>query len=210
MVVAALIIYVVWALLAFGLRAWIQWRRTGDTGFRGVGSRPGTAHWWAGLLVVVGLVTGAAGAVAAIAGMGVLDVLDHEGVRVGGLVLALAGAAATVAAQMAMGASWRVGVDDGERTELVTGGVFALVRNPIYTAMIVTVAGLTAMAPTPVSVLGLILSVAAIEFQVRAVEEPYLRRVHGDAYRRYTAAVGRFLPLIGRAGGLPSGSSALR
>ncbi|WP_449060734.1 hypothetical protein [Planomonospora algeriensis] len=32
-----------------------------------------------------------------------------------------AGTAATLAAQLAMGASWRIGVDSGERTALVTG-----------------------------------------------------------------------------------------
>ncbi|MET9817324.1 MULTISPECIES: hypothetical protein [unclassified Streptomyces] len=37
-----------------------------------------------------------------------------------------------------MGASWRVGVDVGERTALITGGPFAYVRNPIFTAMAVT------------------------------------------------------------------------
>jgi protein-S-isoprenylcysteine O-methyltransferase Ste14 len=38
----------------------------------------------------------------------------------------------------------------------------------------------------------------ALELQVRAVEEPYLIRSHGDAYRAYAARVGRFLPGIGR------------
>ena len=40
--------------------------------------------------------------------------------------------------------------------------------------------------------------VTAQQIQVRLVEEPYLRRVHGDAYRRYAASTGRFLPWIGR------------
>ena len=33
---------------------------------------------------------------------------------------------------------------------------------------------------------------------MRFVEEPYLRRAHGEAYRAYAARVGRFLPRIGR------------
>jgi protein-S-isoprenylcysteine O-methyltransferase Ste14 len=41
----------------------------------------------------------------------------------------------------------------------------------------------------------------AMEIQVRFVEEPYLERVHGDAYRRYAARTGRFLPGIGRSHG---------
>ncbi|TDC97075.1 isoprenylcysteine carboxylmethyltransferase family protein [Actinomadura sp. 7K507] len=198
MAVFALAIWVVWALLAFGLRGWIQWRRTGDAGFRGIGWAPGAVHWWAGVLVVAGFVLGAAGPMAALAGMEAVTVLDHAFVRGGGAVVALGGAAGTVAAQLSMGASWRVGVDEAERTELVTAGVFALARNPIFTAMIVTVAGLTAMVPNPVALGGLAVTVVAIELQVRAVEEPYLRRVHGDAYARYAATVGRFLPGIGR------------
>jgi len=38
---------------------------------------------------------------------------------------------------------------------------------------------------------------AAIEVSVRTVEEPYLLGVHGDAYRDYSARVGRFVPGIG-------------
>jgi protein-S-isoprenylcysteine O-methyltransferase Ste14 len=33
---------------------------------------------------------------------------------------------------------------------------------------------------------------------VRQVEEPYLVRTHGEAYRSWAAGVGRFLPGIGR------------
>jgi hypothetical protein len=33
---------------------------------------------------------------------------------------------------------------------------------------------------------------------VRAVEEPYLARVHGRAYREWAATAGRFVPILGR------------
>jgi protein-S-isoprenylcysteine O-methyltransferase Ste14 len=48
-----------------------------------------------------------------------------------------------------------------------------------------------------VAIAGLILAVAALELQVRRVEEPYLRDKHGAAYRGYTASVGRFIPGVG-------------
>jgi protein-S-isoprenylcysteine O-methyltransferase Ste14 len=38
----------------------------------------------------------------------------------------------TVRAQLDMGESWRIGVDAGEVTALVTTGVFRNVRNPIF------------------------------------------------------------------------------
>jgi protein-S-isoprenylcysteine O-methyltransferase Ste14 len=43
----------------------------------------------------------------------------------------------------------------------------------------------------------------AIELQVRAVEEPYLLQMHGDAYADYAVRVGRFVPAMGRLDGLP-------
>jgi protein-S-isoprenylcysteine O-methyltransferase Ste14 len=112
-------------------------------------------------------------------------------------VLALGGFAATLAAQTGMGESWRIGVDPGERTDLVTTGVFSHVRNPIFTAMVVAQLGVVLMVPTWVGVVALVALVVAVQLQVRAVEEPYLRAVHGDAYDAYRATTGRFLPGAG-------------
>ncbi|MFG6201411.1 methyltransferase family protein [Nonomuraea sp. JJY05] len=198
MALTALIIYLVWALPAFGLRSWVQWRRTGDAGFRGAGLARGSLQWWARILFVAALVVGAAGPVAALAGLPPLPGTDHPLVQAAGTVLALLGVVATLAAQTSMGTSWRIGVEESETTALVTSGAFALARNPIFSAMIATAAGLAAMVPNPVSLAALVLAVVSIELQVRAVEEPYLQRVHGAAYRAYAARVGRFAPGIGR------------
>lgn len=54
-------------------------------------------------------------------------------------------------AQSGMGSSWRIGVDPAERTELVTGGVFAVVHNPIFTAMLAAQAGLAFAVPGAVA-----------------------------------------------------------
>ena len=100
-----------------------------------------------------------------------------------------------LAAQRAMGASWRIGVDQAEATTLVTDGLFARVRNPVFTAMITTGVGLTLLAPKVVA-LGADRAHPR-EFQVRVVEEPYLLRTHGAAYTAYALRAGRFLPGLG-------------
>ena len=87
---------------------------------------------------------------------------------------------------------------------VMTGGAFALVRNPIYTAMFVTAIGLVLMVPNWVAVAGFVLLVASVELQVRCVEEPHLRRLHGSEYAAYESRVGRFVPGIGRRGRKPS------
>jgi protein-S-isoprenylcysteine O-methyltransferase Ste14 len=199
MAAVALGLYLVYLVTAFGLRSWLQYRRTGSTGFRGVSGRPGSLEWWGGVLFVLALLLGLAGPLLQLLGaLTPLPVLDSTAVQVPGLVIAAAGIIVTLVGQQAMGASWRVGVDQQETTDLVTTGTFALVRNPIFTAMITTGLGLTLLAPNPVALAAFAALLTAIEIQVRAVEEPYLQRTHGQTYHAYAARVGRFLPGIGR------------
>ena len=197
MSVAAVVLYLVGLVLAFGVRTWLQIRRTGSSGFHGISGRPGSLRWWAGVLFVLALVLGAASLVLAVA-----DVLPPprglDALAWVGLVVVLAGTVGVFAAQTGMGSSWRIGVEETERTELVTDGLFNVVRNPIFTAMATVQAGLTLMVPTSLSLAALVCLVVAVELQVRLIEEPYLLQVHGAAYGEYATATGRFLPGIGR------------
>jgi protein-S-isoprenylcysteine O-methyltransferase Ste14 len=195
----ALALYAVYLLLAFGLRTLIQLRRTGSTGFHGLGGRPGSAEWIAGVGFALALLLGAAAPVLALLdAVEPIAALDVTAVHVAGAALAVAGIAATFYAQVAMGESWRIGVDAGERTRLVTSGPFELVRNPIFAAMLPTALGLALLVPSWVAIAGLLGLAVALELQVRVVEEPYLLRVHGDSYADYAARVGRFVPGVGR------------
>lgn len=199
---AALGIYLVYLALAFGLRSLLQHRRTGTTGFNGIGGRPGSAEWVAGAGFAVAIVLGLLAPILTLTG--VLDpvkALDGGLANGIGVVLALVGLAGTLFAQVAMGRSWRIGVDPDERTELVTDGPFALVRNPIFSAMIPTALGLTLMVPNLAALLGFAGLVVALELQVRVVEEPYLLRAHGREYTEYSRRVGRFVPGIGLLAG---------
>ena len=198
MAVAALVIYVVWMAAAFGWRTWVQRRRTGDTGLR-LHAEPGTVQWWSKLGFVAAIVAGFVAPIASIAGLPPMTIFDSTALRVAGLVIAAAGAAGTLVTQHAMGVSWRIGVDPAERTGLVTDGPFATVRNPIFTAMAVTAAGLTLMVGSWLSILAFLVLLASLEAQVRLVEEPYLRSVHAMSYRQYEQQVGRFVPLVGTA-----------
>jgi protein-S-isoprenylcysteine O-methyltransferase Ste14 len=153
----------------------------------------GTAKWWAQILLALALLLGAVAPLLAATDLVTpLSWLTQPVTQVVGLMVALAGFAGVVAAQHAMGRSWRVGVDPAERTALVTGGVFGQIRNPIFTAMITASVGLTAMVPNLLQLLALACLVAGAELQVRVVEESYLRRTHGIAYDRYAAIVSRF------------------
>jgi protein-S-isoprenylcysteine O-methyltransferase Ste14 len=199
MPITAVVLSAMWISTALVLRIVIQVRRTGDTGLRAATGPRFSVAWWTSLTFVVAVVTVVTAPVLLAAGT--VDALtDSVELRWAGVGLAVIGIAGTFAAQLGMGASWRIGVDVGERTALVTTGAFGWVRNPIFTAMIATGVGVTAMAPTALGSAGCVLLVAAIEVQVRLVEEPHLRAAHGAAYRAYAGSVGRFVPLLGRLG----------
>lgn len=198
--VTALAGYALFLLLAFGLRTLVHLRRTGSTGFVGIGGRVGSAEWCGGALFVVALVAGAAAPALQLAGVVVaLEDLDRFWARAIGVGFYLLGIIGTLWAQFAMGESWRIGVDAAARTQLVVSGPFRWVRNPIYTAMLLATLGLVLLVPNIASILALLALVIALEIQVRLVEEPYLLQTHGEDYRRYGAGTGRFLPGIGRA-----------
>jgi protein-S-isoprenylcysteine O-methyltransferase Ste14 len=190
---AAIVLEVVFAVMAFGVRSVVQWRRTGSTGY----VLPGRNASFVELL-------GAGLFILAIVGLGVapagnVDLLDHPFVGALGAVLAAGGILLCLVAQLGMGDSWRIGVDEAETTDLVTAGLFASIRNPIFTAMLVATVGFVLLVPNVWSIGALVALVVGLELQVRYVEEPYLLDTHGATYLQYTQQAGRFLPGIGHS-----------
>lgn len=197
----ALLLLAVFTVLGFGWRTVVQVRRHGDTGWRfsrtGLDRIVGPGLGLGFALLAVGPAWGLA-AGAADAPLGVAPLAGSDGVAVAGAFLAVAAGVLTVVAQVQMGASWRIGVEAGERTELVTTGLFALVRNPIFTGMLAFAGGVALLVPNLPTIVGAVLAALTIHAQVRLVEEPHLVGVHGTAYRTWAAATGRFVPGLGR------------
>ena len=195
----ALILYV-GGILALVVRTGLHYAETGDTGIRRALRTPiGSAPGWNRLLFAVALLGGIVAPILELTGtITPPPSLSTPAVSVTGTVLAVAGLAGMITAQAALDDSPRMGVDPEERTDLVHTGAFAVVRNPVLTSMVVAMVGITLLVPVWPQLLALLCLIAAVQIQVRAIEEPNLLRTHGDAYRRYTARTGRFLPLIGR------------
>ena len=193
--IAAFVIYIA---LAFGLRSIVQWRRTGATGFKGISGEFGSLEWVGGAMFMVAFFLAPVAALLDGAEvLGPVSVLSAPLISVIAIALYGVGLAGTLAAQFWMGDSWRIGVDSSERTTLVTSGPFAHVRNPIFTALLTAAAGMALMVPNEVALVAFAAMFAAIEIQVRAVEEPYLLRTQGTAYAAYARRVGRFVPGLG-------------
>jgi protein-S-isoprenylcysteine O-methyltransferase Ste14 len=190
MAVVGLLLVFVWILLVGGLRSYIHLRRTGDVGIR-IADPRGSAQWWSRRVSSLGFLFMLAAPLAELGGLAPIARLDHPVLRGLGVVLALSAIALTLISQSAMGVSWRGDVDPDVRTPLVAAGPFRFVRNPTFTGTLTTGLGLALVVPNILSVAMLVLLVVSLQIQVRGAEEPYLLRVHGDAYRSYAARAGR-------------------
>lgn len=196
---AAFIAEVIYLVIALGLRTFVQRLRTGDGGFNGVSGSPGSLEWLGGVGFIFAIVLGLAAPLLQLAGTldSFLGVPSDSQLALAWIAFA-AGTILTLLSQAHMGTSWRIGVDAAEETQLVTGGLFGLMRNPVFTGMLLTAFGLMLLVPNPASCAGWLILLASIELQVRTTEEPYLLSAHAAEYSDYAARVGRFVPLVGR------------
>jgi len=120
-----------------------------------------------------------------------IDWLEYSWLRWLGISLLLLSLVWTVVAQAQMGESWRIGIDQKHRTNLVQRGVFSLSRNPIFLGMMVTLFGLFLVIPNALTLLTLALGVVLIQIQVR-LEEEFLAKSHGDEYTEYRRRIRRW------------------
>jgi len=195
----AAVLLVVFLFLTFFVRVAIQLRRTGTTGLIGLRKGAGPLEILSGILFIGGMAMAIVSLELVLQDdMKTIDAIDVDGLHAIGIVLATLGGLSVFGAQLGMGASWRIGVSEDQGTDLITGGWFSVIRNPIYTAMIVGWTGFALMVPTWLALAAVVGIAFALELQVRVVEEPYLIRTHGEAFRSYASRVGRFLPGVGR------------
>ena len=180
-------------------RVYLHYRETGDFGIRP--ARPEasvSAKISSGLVILV------------FAGLLLVSLAAHQGYlhdtltlssiwKVAGTLICIAGILLTCIAQQQMGAEWRMGVDPSEKTRLITHGLYAHIRNPIYSGIMLFGLGMFPLLPHWITAVLLVIGYLSIELHVRRVEEPYLRKLHGQAYGDYQQTAGRYLPLRRRA-----------
>jgi protein-S-isoprenylcysteine O-methyltransferase Ste14 len=111
--VLALVLQLAFLATAFVGRTITHRRRTGDSGFRW--QRHDRSARVSGALFAAAVVIGTLGtALAAFSGTDLWDALDGAFALAAGVVLFIIGYVLTLAAQSAMGTSWRIGVDPAE------------------------------------------------------------------------------------------------
>ena len=92
---------------------------------------------------------------------------------------------------VSFGRSFRVGIDATDPDQLVTTGIFAFSRNPIYVAFGIILGAEFLIFPNWIVLIYAVAGVALCHRQV-LLEEAYLRRHYGSAYDDYRRRVRRY------------------
>ncbi len=188
--------FVAYFLFLIVIRTWIFWQKTGKNPI--VLSNSDDAHgliskYFLLLVVGMGLYVGLFAFYPAgynyFMPLGWLDVYP---LKTGGMAILAISLVWTYAAQGAMHESWRVGIDNKHKTDLVTNGVFAFSRNPIYLGMLASLFWLALVTPNAFTTLMLVAGFILIQIQVR-LEEDFLLKMHGQAYQQYMLKVARYI-----------------
>lgn len=117
--------------------------------------------------------------------------------RMAGIALIILAFAIHFAAMRALGAAWRLGLDERGAGELVVHGIYAYSRNPVYLFFVLYFTGTYLVNGQSVFLLFLALLVPLIHWMVLR-EERFLAERYGAAYHTYRDRVSRYLPMPAR------------
>ena len=109
-----------------------------------------------------------------------------------GLVLCLAALVGFVVTLKSFGNSFRVGIDENNPDKLVTNGMFAFSRNPLYVCFLLFFFGMFLVQHNLIMTIVFILFVVIINRQIIR-EENFLKKHYGLAYDDYCKKVRRYL-----------------
>jgi protein-S-isoprenylcysteine O-methyltransferase Ste14 len=182
--------------LTFVLPSYKIWKATGI--FAITFANKDSAHDYIGKVFKILLViTLAIGAIYAFYTEGVkyllpICYLDFLYFQLQGLMILLVALIWIMVAQYQMLDSWRIGIDEKNKTKLVANGMFSISRNPIFFGMLCTQLGIFLVIPSAATGMILVIGFIVIQIQVR-LEEAFLLKMHGEDYEKYCAKTRRWL-----------------
>jgi protein-S-isoprenylcysteine O-methyltransferase Ste14 len=116
------------------------------------------------------------------------------------LVLVVLGLGFSIRARAHLGRNWSGTVTVKQGHELVRSGPYAYVRHPIYTGLIVALAGSAIGCGKPRALLGLAIILYSFVRKLR-LEELFMREQFPGEYARYSMEVPQLIPFARRRSG---------
>ncbi|HUF05409.1 MAG TPA: isoprenylcysteine carboxylmethyltransferase family protein [Aridibacter sp.] len=183
-------------LVAMAGRSYLVWKETGVNPYK-LGSTE-SAHDLIGLFfrLVSFLVIFATAVYSAVPAAypytGPIEWLELWWLKVAGIALLFAALVWVSVAQVQMGRSWRIGIDEETETDLVSKGLFSISRNPIFLGMRVLLFGLFLVMPNALTLLAFGVGDVLMQVQVR-LEEEHMLKLHGENFEEYKKKVRRWI-----------------
>lgn len=118
--------------------------------------------------------------------------IDSVAGKIAGVTLIVFSLAIYVLAVITLGASWRVGNSEQKTGELVTHGIYAISRNPIYVSFILYFVGTFLINGALIFLIFTILVVLNMHYLILE-EERSLSKTYGSAFREYCTATKRYM-----------------
>lgn len=115
------------------------------------------------------------------------------GARIVGLVLAILGDAVFICSVITMRDSWRAGVSETDKTELVTNGIYQISRNPAFLGFDLVYIGVVMMFFNWVIFVVSAFAMLMFHLQIVNVEEKFLIAAFGEEYLEYKKKVNRYI-----------------
>ncbi len=124
----------------------------------------------------------------------VLPVKIHiEWVRIIGVLFGVLGTAVFICSVVTMKDSWRAGVSETDKTELVTNGIYQISRNPAFLGFDLVYIGIVCMFFNWLLLAVSTFAILMFHLQIVNVEEEFLLTAFGDDYIKYKSKVCRYL-----------------
>jgi len=109
-----------------------------------------------------------------------------------GVIFCCGGLMALLWSLVSFGQSFRIGIDTEEPDQLITTGIYALSRNPIYVVFALILWGQFLIFPNWILLIYLCAAVGLFHRQVLR-EEAFMANHYGEAYQAYCKQVSRYL-----------------
>lgn len=88
--------------------------------------------------------------------------------------------------------SWRVGIKEDDKTELINSGIFRITRNPYFLSYIILFLAYILLVANVLIIISSLISFISIHKMIMK-EEKYLEALHGQEYLDYKKSVPRYL-----------------